>query len=534
MAKKKQTKAQIRAQAKAKELINPITKGQPNSFTQVTNRDLPEPKNVRTTDRDRGLQVRTRKAASEHLEGHASDAPMGYRLDGIDPKYRTFVTGAATMFPNTGKERGNPAINEPHEADSGVTVQRRAEDLSGKEVRKGMSTLVQYGHDPKNPMESLREVHRRALDHVTAQHIAAGVNESSSQMFYGGSTTTDIPHDLGAQEAHEEGVMAARDRFTQGVRNLATHPDFKEQTAHLSHRERMHAATNLMAQATADTSPNTKWRDKPTAVHPWPNMDQAEESATAAVEYRTPDFISGRIGNVHKASNRVGEAMDSKDYSVHQHGDPVSAPKTVAFRGALIDKDSPDAYKVSDVHEASVVAPWLSTAKAHMGAHYDEHGEKVGHKVPVYDDTPKDKSRGLTMLTKPQMRGNKSVEVPEWGLSRPEAMLHEGRSTVHALNDRATREVLAERGLSRSAAHADNVHSTQGAAWGMQQLRRPDVNVSPADQYPVTRRWEDEGVNVPAGHDIRNLPHSTSSNLSPQFGKNERTGRTQTIWPEQG
>jgi ketosteroid isomerase-like protein len=438
------------------------------------------------------------------------------------------------MFPNTAAEKGTPAINEPHEADSGVTVQRRAEDLSGKEVAKGKSTLIQYGHDPKDPMESLREVHRKALDHVSAQHIAAGVNESSSQMFYGGSTNTDLPHDVGAQSAHEEGVMAARDRFSEGVRHLATHPGFQAETAHLSHRERMHAATNLMAQASADTSPNTKWRDKPGAKYPWPNMDQAEEASTAAIEKREPKFISGRIGNVYKASNRVGEAIDSKDYSVHQHGDPVSAPKTMAFRGALVDKDSPDAYKVTDVHEASVVAPWLSTAKSHMHERLDDQGERVGHKIPVYADTPKKDRAGLRMLTKTTgAQGGVQKQVPEWGLSRPEAMLSEGRSTVHALNDRATREVLTERGLSRSVDHADNVHSMQGAAWGMQQLRRQDVNVSPADQYPVVRHWEHEGANVPANGDIRNLPHSSSTNLSPQFGKNDRTGRTQSIWPEQ-
>jgi hypothetical protein len=515
-------------------LRNPFTGQDPNSFTQVTNRDLPAPKNVRTPSRDAGLTARTRRAASEHLEGHASDAPMGYRLDSIDPKYRTFVTGAKHMFPNTAAEKGTPAINEPHEADSGVTVQRRAEDLSGKEVAKGKSTLIQYGHDPKDPMESLRNVQRRALDHVSAQHIAAGVNESSSQMFYGGHTTTDIPHDLGAQDAHEEGVGAARDRFSQGVRNLATHPDFVAQTPHLNHRERMHAATNAMAQATADTSPNTKWRDRPGAKYPWPNMDQAEEAVHSAIENRPPNFISGRIGNVHKAANRVGEAIDTGNFDVHQYGDHVSAPKTVAFRGALVDKDSPDAYKVTDVHEASVVAPWLSTAKSHMHARFDDEGEQVGHKVPVYEDTPKAKRAGLTKLTKTTgAQGGIKKDVPEWGLSRPEAMLTEGRSTVHALNDRATREVLAERGLSRSVNHADNVHSMQGAAWGMQQLRRPDINVSPADQYPVVRHWEGEGVNVPAGHDIRNLPHSSSTQLSPQFGKNDRTGRTQSIFPEQ-
>lgn len=527
---KKQTKAQAKKAAAARALKNPLTGGDPNSFTDVTNRDLPAPKDVRQRTRDVGLQRRTRQAAVETMA--EPETPMGYRMDAIDPKYRTFVTGAKHMFPNTAAERGEPAINEPHDAHPGVTVQRRAEDLSGKEVRKGMATLVQYGHDPKDPMESLRQVHRRAVDHAVAEHIAAGVHESSSQMFYGGSTTTDIPNNPEAQDAHESGVMAGRDRFSEGVRNLAMHPGFKQQTAHLSHRERMSAATNLMAQATADTSPNAKWRDRPGAKHPWPNMDQAEESAKAAVENRDPDFVTGRIDNIIKASDRVGGALDNKDYDVHGYGDTTSAPKTVAFRGALVDKDSPDAFKVTDVHEASVVAPWLDTAKAHMHAHYDQNGVKEGSKVPVYKDTPKSQRRGLTPLTKTTgQQGGVKKKIPEWGLSRPEAMLTEGRSTVHALNDLATRQVLAERGLSRGVEYADNVHPAQGAAWGSQQLRRSDVNVSPADQYPVTRKWEQEGINVPASGDIRHMG-SAMTNLSPQFGKNTRTGRTQSIWPE--
>lgn len=517
-----------------KELRNPFTGGQPNEFTQVTNRELPPARNVREIPNDMGLQRRMRASAVEHMDQERSKAPVGYRLDAIDPKYRTFVTGANHMLPNTAKEKGVPAINEPHEADSGVTVQRRAEDLSGKEVRKGLNTLKQYGHDPKDPMESLRESHRQALDHAIAQHIATGVHESSSQMFYGGSPTTEIPNEA-MQQAHENGVMAARDRFSQGVRHLAMHPEFQSATPHLTHRERMHAATNIMAQTTADTSPNTKWRDRPGAKYEWPNMEQAEESATAAIEDREPKFISGRIGNVHKAALRTDEAIRSRNYDVHQYGDPISAAKTVAFRGGLIDKDSPDAFRVHDVHDASINAPWLGTAKAHMHERLDENGERVGHKVAVYEDTPKAQRRGLTPVTKESgAQGGRVKQIPDWGLSRPEAMLAEGRSTVHALNDLASRQVLSERGLSRGVNYADNQHTAQGLVWGHQQLKRPDVFVSPSDQYPVRREWADEGVNVPVGGDIRHMQHEhlNQTNLGPTFVPNTRKKFTQNVWPE--
>lgn len=535
---KKPSKSELAARQKVKDLRNPITGQQPNSFTQVTNRTLPAPKNVRVTPRDPGLQRRTRKAADEHLR-EGGDAPIGYRLDGIDPKYRTFVTGMNHMLPNAAAERGEPAINEPHEAHPGVTVRRRAEDLSGKEVRKGTNALVQYGHDPKDPLESVRNVQRRALDHVAAQHIAAGVNESSSQMFYGGHITTSaMDHDLESLDTHEQGVMAAHNRLHQAARTLSDHPEFQKQTEHLSHRERQDAAFRLTAQATADTSPNTKWRDQKSdgtdAKYPWPNIQQAEAVTKTAVEGggRVP-FVSGRVQFHEMAKERVQDALDNKNYDVHQYGE---SPKTVPFRGALVDKDAADSFKVTDVHEASVVAPWLGTAKAHMHERLDADGERVGSKVPVYEDTPKAQRRGLTPLTTFIKKSNKeedigkTKEVPDWGLSRPEAMLAEGKGAVHALNDLATRQVLTERGLSRGVNYADNVHSAQAATWGMQQMKREDVNVSPAHQYPVTRQWHEEGINVPANGDIRNT--ATKTNLSPQFGPNTRRGRSQSIWPE--
>lgn len=532
----KLTKAEQRARQQQRELRNPLTGEAPNSYTQVSNRELQRPTNAQPIKRDVGLQRRTRKAADEHLRGNASDAPMGYRLDGIAPEYRTFATGANHMFPNTAKDRGVPAIDQQHEAHPGVTVQRRAEDLSGKEYRKGEQVLVQYGHDPKNPMESLKEVQRKALDHSVAQHIAAGVQESSSQMFYGGTPTTS-GMDPANRSRHETGVMEAHERFNQGVDLIREHPEFARNTEGFSPRKKQDSAERLMAQSAADTSPNSKWRDTKKdgspAKYPWPNMQQAEEAALAGMENREPRFISGRVDNNPKAAERVRESLDNQDYEMHKYGDPVGSAKTISFRGALVDKDSPDAFKVSDVHESSVVAPWLDTSKAIMHQRVDEQGNKVGKQVPVYKDTPARDRRGLTPLTKTSgtQGGSRVSEAPLRGDSRPEVMLNKGRSTVHALNDHATRAVLSERGLSRGVNYADNVHTMQGATWGMQQVRRPDVDVSPADQYPVTRKWDQEGINVPLGGDIRNMG-STSTNLSRQFGENNRRGRTETIWPE--
>lgn len=536
------TKAQEKAEAKEQAQRNPLTGQAPNTFTQVSNRTLTPPVAARDIEVDQHREARSQRARREAVRSRSYDAPEGYRLDAIEPRYRTFVTGAAHMFPNTAAERETPAINETHQADPGITVQRRAEDLSGLEYRKGEQALRQYGHLPSNPTKSLREVQAAALDRVTAEHIAAGVHESSSQMFYGGSTTTNLPlgHDV-EQKAHEEGVMGAASRFGQSVRDLAMHPDFKNRTPQLTHRERMHAATNLVAQAAADTSPQNKWRDKNSQNYPWPNLDQADEVVKAAAEDRSVRHVQGRLANTYKAKNRADEAIDTGNFDVHHYGEnttatgrPTAGPaKTVAFRGALVDKDSPDAYKVSDVHEGSVVAPWLETAKSHKYERLDASGERVGHIKEVFPDTPKSQYAGMTKMTKQQVSNQGVREVPEWGKSHVENMLAKGHGPVHALNDRATREVLSERGLSRGVNYADNVHSMQAATWGSQQMRRENVNVSPADQYPVTRRWHDEGVNVPAEHHISNLPQGGVSNLSPQFGLNQRTGNSQSVWPEE-
>jgi hypothetical protein len=62
-------------------------------------------------------------------------------------------------------------------------------------------------------------------------------------------------------------------------------------------------------------------------------------------------------------------------------------------------------------------------------------------------------------------------------------------------------------------------------------MRRPDQDITPAEQYPVVRHWEAEGVNVPSNpHDpVRSLMRGqTNVTPSAQFHANPRTGRTAT------
>jgi len=497
---------------KEQELRNPLTGKQPNSFTQVTNRTLPDPTNVKPFEgdaRERGRLQRRHQSATK--PGGVVDAQVGYQKpEGMTDRHFAWVTGAQRMFPNVSAERNEPAINAPHEANPGVTAQRRAEDLSGKEYRKGSAVLAHFGHDSKDPVGSLKDVQTRTLHRVIAEHAQAGVEESASQMFYGGRVNTTIP-DEDKDAEHFTGVSAANSRFRSSVGAVATHPEFVSKTPTLTHRERMSAATNMMAQATGDTSPNSKWRD---SNGRWPNMEQAEETIRAGFSGDEPKFISGRIQNNDKSVGRVIESMKTGDFGVHKYGNPKTAPKTVAFRGALVDRDAPDAYKVSDVHEASVIAPGLPTAKSKA---YSGGGKTT--RTYIYPDDPKAKTRGLAPVW--DMKHNKDLV----GLSRPEQMLAKGGGTVHALNDYATRSVLADHGLSRSVNHADNVHAIQAAAWGSQQMVRKDVNVSHADQYPVVRDWGHEGVNVPNSPDVLGSLRrgDTHNNLGQQFRTNPNT-----------
>jgi hypothetical protein len=365
-------------------------------------------------------------------------------------------------------------------------------------------------------MRSLEDVQRQALHRVIGEHLAAGVDENASQHFYGGGWPhSDIP-DPHLAAAHEEGMLAAHGRFLEGVDTITRHPAFQHATAGMSHRERTSAATNLMAQATADTSPNSRWRQG----ERWPNLEQAEESATAGVEGRSATFITGRIQNVEKAARRVGDMAEGIDdeghtterFAPHVYGNPRTSAKTVAFRGALVDPDAADAYKVSDVHEAGNALPGVSPSKA---LHYrDSGGKRVAH----YPDQPESHRRGL------EVELDKNGTKQDRGNARAEDMLMKGASTVHALNDYATRRVLAAHGLSRGVNYADNVHAAQAAAWGSQQVRRTDkqmADISHASQYPVVRDWAAEG-HADIHPDYQHL-FPGQRGMGPQFVANPNT-----------
>lgn len=488
-----------------KELANPITGQPPNSFTQVTNRELGTPHpGVKATPMpaaDQRRMQKLHKAATSPDSGNAG--ALGYRRpEGMDPAAFTWLVGGHRMFPNTHE---GPAINEPHEATPGVTVQRRAEDLSGPEYRKGEETLTHYGMPKRNPVGALEAVQSQALDRVMGEHAAAGVEESSSQMFYGGKpVSTRIPDPV-LQKTHETEVTRGHDRFMEGVSKIVNHPEFKASTENLNEDQRQQAGVNLMAQSVADTSPQNKYRSPGTGK--WPNVEQAEESAIAGIEGREAVYKTGLPPNHLKAAARVKESLYSgTPGTVHQYGDLQTSAKTVAFRGAEASPNSPDAFKVSDVHEGGNSFPGLPISKS-LAYKDDAAGKRVMH----HADQPASHVAGMT----PEFKGT----APVTGSSRVEDMLKESKGVFHSLNDYATRRALAARGLSRGENYADNVHASQATTWGSQQVRRSDVDVSHSDQYPVVRDWGAEGHAdlTPMGQSLFGGPKES---MGPQFREN--------------
>lgn len=502
---------------------NPISGLQPNQFSKVAGRELPAPKNVKPFEGSKAESARLGKLHKEATApGGKVDPALGYgKPEGMSYRSHAWLTGAHHMFPNESAERGEPAINEPHEHNPGITVSRRAEDLSGKELAKGKAVLSHFTGG-RNPIETAKETHRRTMTRVIGEHAQAGVEESTSQHFYGGKVTTDIP-DPQMRKVHEQAMGETSARISEGAHRLANHPQFVEKTPGMSEDERLKHAHGLLTQSIADTSPNTKWRESSGA---WPNIAQAEESATAGIEGREPRFIAGRAQNHTKAADRVGHALNNQQFDTHHYGNPSTSPKTMDFRGALTDRAHTDARKVSDIHEASVLAPGLPTGKSQMYAHHDEAGNVVGTKHAQYPDMPKSAvPKGMSPVQVETSKGSGKYKVQP-GLSRPEQMLSAaGHGIVHAINDHASRHVLSEMGLSRSPNHSDNVHAMQAAAWGSQQMLRPDVNVSHADQYPVVRNWGAEGHSSLNEHGRQVFPNAPT-HMGPQFARNTNTSYT--------
>lgn len=529
MAKKKK---EMTATEKKLNSVNPVTKKKANTFTKVTNADLPAPiakKELEPqTPREKTETRYLKRQWSEKVDAPNSsvDAPIGYRIaepeqvsSFVDagprtnnPRLLAWAMGAHHAFPTP---TSGPAINEPHELAPHEIPMRRFEDLSGAEVAHGNEVLKRSGVPGTNPIKALESVQMRNTFRVLSEHAAAGMSESASQKFYGGSINSKIPIQNFA-ETHEAAVLDSQRRFAQGVETIKNHPVFAERHEGLSDEAKDELARTKLASAIADTSPNTKYREN----SKYPNIEQAEESTVAGMEGRTPRFIAGRKQNHPKAASNT-ERLSAEGVSAIREFSET--PKTGPFRSALIQHDSPDAFVVTDIHEGSQMLPHLSTTKGDEYEALDASGNRVGKKALIHPGMKI--PEGMTPVIKTTETGKQKQSK---GDSRVEVALSKGGGILHKINDYTTRKVNSALGISRGVNYADNVHEMQAARWGSQQVARPDVNVSSADQYPVIRDWQAEGVTLDRPESMKNLGNQwdwmfEEKSMSPQYALNPNT-----------
>lgn len=484
-------------------------------------------------------------------------------------KLVSWLAGAHHAFPNAAAEANTPAIDEPHLVGPGTEVSRRWEDLSKAEVDKAHQVMDLAGM-PSNRSnratgaEALTtSIQLRNMMRVLGEHTASGVSENVSQKFYGGTPSTHIPDpDLRSKRdaAHSE----AQDAF-EGlvIFKVAEDPKFVASVSHLSTDDALDRARYIAAASVSRTSPNTPYK----RGQDFPNLRAAGEVVSASTEGRALDRsalagsrpanaergvpdISSMIANPMVRStltekpvlSKSGEPQVNPDFTVKMK--PTDAPKTGPFLTAMSTPDAADAYTVTDVMESQQMMPWLTSAKGKLYTYsqpdeYAEGGPKDGQKKPPDVTVWGDRSvpRGFTpklgpvldSAGEPKLDNDKNPILKHLsGNNEAEAILAKGGALVHALNDKAARNVNAAMGISRGVNYADNVNQAQAARWGSEQALRESHFSSHADHYPVVRDWGSEGAGVSEKPEWLGSSSSfdwmyEGKSLSPQFTENPNT-----------
>ena len=217
-----------------------------------------------------------------------------------------------------------------------------------------------------------------------------------------------------------------------------------------------------------------------------------------------------------KAYERVKSALASGQFETHALGNPKESAKTVAFRGALADKDSPDAYKVSDIREAPLSTAGLPTGKSRR---YRDASGRAFNFYPGYAQERAARRRAdLQGRQEDRTAGQAGTPIfPGRRRCWPKATATSTRSTTTP--PPRGHPVRSE---PRGVNYADNVHAIQAADWGSQQMRRADVHVSHADQYPVVRDWASEGRPSLAPEWSSHFGEHAGMSLGPQWVKTQR------------
>ena len=487
--------------AKAKKSsVNPLTgTSDPNTYTQVTDRDLPPAVNVRPLDLS-GYEERVKsRSRRQYLQYSASgegrvlhDVPGwgDVNMDGLgwsntppafdgegSPKASQPILDPVFFQRMLGPQKpptvtSGPAINEPHEAGPHHPVIRRAEDLTGDEYQKGVDALALGGVTPSDVKTNIRD----SIDRANMRAILAGETRMAGEGFYGGDT------------APNRMIEAA-------TRKVLSHP-----SGRITDSNTARAAAVAAVSATSPKNKVEQVKKDGTVTNP--NQIAADTGIQAGLD-KVPithyPAEGGIRGNMDVAADRVDKIADGTP--LYESG--FKGVKTTAFAAAQYQASGPDSYRVSDVHSTRTVVPHTSHSKGSMMLAVDSGGKSPASHLFFPEDMGGDglpkpsaaqkrladhgmEDRAYTPKMSEQKPGQKPKPIKSNSLG--EVVLGRGGLPVHAIADRASREVAFDLGWTPSVNHAQAQNAIQEIDWRDQQIIRPDQPYNMDTEYPGWRK----------------------------------------------
>ena len=494
---KKQTKAQREAAAAKRASRNPITGKGPNTYTQAEGVELSAPKEVRdyaapSDPYVKMVQQRSRARSKQFTESRAgrilTDVPLYGTVDMDAPGWD--VSGMTEDFQKMMGFKGNkyspnvttgPAVNEPHTPNRQTVLNRRTEDLSGQEHRKGSKTLAAYGVTERLAADRIKD----ANDRGNMRAILAGDDKIAGTGFYGGPSKPNT-------------VMKQTEQVVK------SHP------AYTGTEEDAWAVT---ATANSLTSPKAKFEQIYADGRPstYPNAAAAQTAIEHGLAGGEPkDVPKAPHGGIHDNTVKAAEASkamieDPENVTVRDFFNFDDSPKTGAYVSAHVSASNPDSYRVSDVLSTQTVAPHLSTQKSHKFHVVDSDGNVVtvpyGEGVRKVSHTFEAEDIGEDGLPKTRLANSRlkhygftdhryevaidpKTKKPARGNSPGEEMLAKAGSPGHAILDRAGRIAAFEYGKTPSVDHAQAQNQMQETDWRDRQILRPDMPNTMETEHP--------------------------------------------------
>jgi len=498
-APKKKTKKQIAQEEREAKLRNPLTGQAPNSFTKVTNAEVPAAPGADPVapmgEYDKTVAARHQRRAAQYANERTgrkiTDVPgygtvdldaVGWSNTPLNPEGKAGRPilhpdfARSLLGPSTPDIPAGPAINEPHEASKHTPLLPRAEDLPGTSYRKGTEVMRRYGVTRESATRSIVD----SIERSNMRTILAGADQPYSRGFYGGDTD---PERL----------------LQEGTKRVMDDTD-------LPHDD----ARAVVVTAVAKTSPQTKvkqtTKDGRTIFHNHEAAMTSVEHALAGQPAETvqlPEGIMSYRSNMEKAVASTYSLMSPEASMRDQFTPTKNATKTAAFAGAQMDSTGPDSFRVSDVHSTGSIAPHLSSQKGFMFSVRDRDGNmtEINHKWHP-EDIGKDGLPKPAIAAKrlrdvgheggsyvPLMKTSNGKAKQVKGASQVEEMLAKGGYAAHALADLAGRQAAVRLGWSPSVNHAQASHLVQEEDWGERMVQRPDMTEYTMDTvYPGYRK----------------------------------------------